>query len=674
MCGRVERYIDCWGNALLLSSVDSGAAPMPEGLVSVPLTPDAGFAGILRLAVAVRCGDDENPAQTITLRDTGDATVVLACLLDADEVVQRWLELWIQTPDGDQQQVEGCLQQMTNPLFDQRWAQLGEALREMDPTLRIATGWETQPPPPLMLDIQNRRAKPLTDRHTDQPWRLCCDDDLLGSHGLARYSESVHRYLHLTDAEQPRFVALTPDAPMSEKTVAISDVLAEHAELTPLNPWCGLMLARPLYPLTYEHILEVLNGVEWRGLVAGRMPLDLDRAVQALAGDGASYTLGDGKLILEARGAAGRMIETLHLKLRLVNDAISQVHRFTRHTQRPLLNLRPTHFSVRLGAVASGLPSLWTMAAHLSEPGQAARLKVPHCDTEYFIPLRERRTSIYQPDANIQRLAGEGSVRLRDLLADDPGGMVIDGTLQTAERVATASYDLVWLNLPMPDGGLRLFGRIDRATAMATGEFRFRSLPQQMTDAQAKWVCEVQGVPLRRVRFDVLPQLSSPCDLYALGVIAVQTLCTNEDVSLPVALDTVLSLAQQVAVSHDASASLSLRIQALFDEDERWLASLGPQFLLNETITPGAAFDLVPPSLWWDVLAWLVRFFPGVGPDSVCKDLADARAGGLHRIYEPVLEQANDLLRQSRSLIVVDWQENREMASVIRQMRYGATV
>jgi hypothetical protein len=82
---------------------------------------------------------------------------------------------------------------------------------------------------------------------------------------------------------------------------------------------------------------------------------------------------------------------------------------------------------------------------------------------------------------------------------------------------------------------------------------------------------------------------------------------------------------------------------------------------------PAEAMDLVPAQLWWETLAAVVRMFPGVGPDSVCRDWGDARLGALHVVFDRAAADLEGLLRKTRSLIVIDWNYNREIHAVIRR-------
>jgi hypothetical protein len=206
---------------------------------------------------------------------------------------------------------------------------------------------------------------------------------------------------------------------------------------------------------------------------------------------------------------------------------------------------------------------------------------------------------------------------------------------------------------------------------MATGELRFRTVGQRLGQPDVAALRAAEGVPLQNTPFQLIALLSTPCDLYSLGVLAVRTLLVDNDTTLPVALDEVLSLAHQVAVDHDGATELSTRIERLFESDRSWVLRLGPQRLTRQAVSPEDAFDLVPKELWWDTLAMMVRMFPGIGPDSTCRDLGDAPAGGIHKVFDQALSDLDGLLLRTRSLIVIDWRFNREIHAVLRSHLTG---
>jgi hypothetical protein len=171
--------------------------------------------------------------------------------------------------------------------------------------------------------------------------------------------------------------------------------------------------------------------------------------------------------------------------------------------------------------------------------------------------------------------------------------------------------------------------------------------------------------------FEIIPLLSSPCDLYSLAVLAIRTLLVNNQTTLPVALDEMLSLARQVAEEYDESVGIGLRIRTVFEADKRWGGSLGPHRLTNEELTPEQAFDLIPAEVWFDTLGLIVRLLPGIGPDSLVRDFGDAPPGGLHKVFDRAVEGLGDLMLRTRSLIIIDWRFNREVHAVVRQHLMG---
>jgi hypothetical protein len=107
-------------------------------------------------------------------------------------------------------------------------------------------------------------------------------------------------------------------------------------------------------------------------------------------------------------------------------------------------------------------------------------------------------------------------------------------------------------------------------------------------------------------------------------------------------------------------------VREIFTKDERKAESLGPQRLIREALGAKDAFQLLPADLWYDTLGAILRLFPGLGPDSVCKDYGDVPSLALETVFNRPLEEMEKLLVRSRSLIVLDWNANREIHSAIR--------
>jgi hypothetical protein len=130
----------------------------------------------------------------------------------------------------------------------------------------------------------------------------------------------------------------------------------------------------------------------------------------------------------------------------------------------------------------------------------------------------------------------------------------------------------------------------------------------------------------------------------------------------------MLSLARQVAAEFTPEVSLGNRLLKIVDRDPRWTTSLGPQRLIRETTARDATLRVLPADLWWETLGLIVRLFPGIGPDSICRDFGDAPDSALDHIFEEVINDINILLLRSRSLVVSDWSQNLEIHDAIYEV------
>ncbi len=642
------------------------AKALPAGCVPVAIDPFSDSVA-LRLCVVVRTQRDPVGGDLVSLRRTFESRVILACVVDAADCVQRWLELWIQQPpeQADASGIAGT--QRTNALWDQRWRDQADAWRTADPTGTLSTGWESRHPPPMWIDRSTHKIVYGVDANSGHPLSLCQDDTWLTDHDLPAYATSCCRYLYV-----PKLGSDSPLIPLTAETLADPSVLpigavgnAQHDDLIPLNPGGGLMMARQYSPIDLEAFVDVLSGqtqATMRHGVSGRAVVDAIEPTPAHLEAGAN---GDGRLFLERHGLWGRLLEGYHLKIKLLTDIVSTVQNVVRVTKRPVLNLCPDSFQIRLGADGCGLPYLWTARAVLADGGDAVHLPID-TDTGQFFHRTVRDVSIYQPRSVTAPSRGLASVRIRDVETPTKDTLVVEGTLATEQRIETLPGDLACLRLDIGQPPVDLYVRLEAQQALAVGEWRFRATNQGLNHQQVQSLVAAKGLPIPQTPFEIVRHLSTPCDLYALAVLAVRVLCAHPATSLPTLLDEVLSLAGQVAQDHDASVPLERRIAAVFDRDPRWMASLGPHRLVAEAIAPDDAFDAVPAELWWQTWAEVIRMLPGIGADSTCRGWGDARSGQIHRVFDEALAGFKALLQQSRSLIVIDWQFNREVHAVVR--------
>jgi hypothetical protein len=228
-----------------------------------------------------------------------------------------------------------------------------------------------------------------------------------------------------------------------------------------------------------------------------------------------------------------------------------------------------------------------------------------------------------------------------------------------------AGSDLIHVRLALPIGRVDLYGHADESHALAKGETRIRTLPQKLNDDTLTALDQAAGTPVTTARFEILPLLASPYDMYAAAVLAARVLFVDEENTLAIAVDELLSLARQVSTKYAKGSSFAVRLRSIIDEDPRWGASLGPHRLTSHPGIREMAAQVVPAELWWETVGIILRLFPGAGPDSFCRDFGDAPSLALDEIFERPLAELELLQLRSRSLVVTDWDQNIEVRNAI---------
>ena len=637
---------------------------IPEGYAAIPIQ-ESDLCATVRLCVLVRQTPDPAAGHLVLLRDLSDAMVYLGCLTDAGGRVREWAEIWVQNVDGLESSLPALSESFSNHSLDQRWEKTSKCFSALNPDGFIQTGWETKHPLPTFLDLS--RQLPVHPGTADNRWELCRDDAALQSAGLPPYATSLFRFLHRPAAKDGSFVPVVSGAPTNAATHPLAEALKDTQAHIPLNPQGGLLMAQNFSPLGFEDYVDLLGGKAWKGIEHGKRLLNFTGVYRTLD-DWSQMQQSGSHLFLGGQGRAGRFVEAFHLKLQLLVEMIASVRTFVEQQQLPFLNLAADSFRVSLNEVGTKLPFLWTANCALVKPSHAYALPIESSDFRYFIRARPEGTSIYHPEGFNASLQSSGSVRIRKVLPPDQGRTLLEGTLVMQERLNVSPHDLLWIRLPLPTGRVDLYGNLYTTDGLAQGEARFRTVPQKLAPEVVNALRAAEGVSFARSPFEVVPLLSTPCDMYALGVLAVRAFLVNPQNTLAVALDEILSLARQAATEHNAETSLASRICAIMNADPRFAKSLAPHRLVQEAIEPMTAFELLPPEMWYHTLAAIVRLFPGIGPDSYCKDYGDAPSLALEAIFNKPLEDLEALLIRSRSLIVIDWSANREVHSAIRDM------
>jgi hypothetical protein len=367
------------------------------------------------------------------------------------------------------------------------------------------------------------------------------------------------------------------------------------------------------------------------------------------------------------RGLAGRFLETFHLKLLLFTQIVRAVQTNTEVLQMPMLNLSSASIRVDFAAPASELPILWTARAALVDTSAARVIPLPTTEKRRFQRLEAPRSLIYSAPQEAIVVRGEGVLRIRKV-ATDAERHVLQATLATDEFISVRDSDLIYLELPVPDGSVvPVYGQFEVGEALNVHERRFQSFPSVWTPEVQGMLNRMEGHAFRQVRFETVPQLGARQDLYSLGVIGIRILLTHARHTLAESIDEVLSLARAMARADGSTAGQ--RAQQLALSDARWHTALGPQHHGHGCATPDEGYRWIPMELWWDAVATLTRFFPGAGVFSHAPDFNDSTELPLQKTFDEPLRDLERLVQHSRSLLLSDWLANREVARVIQRTR-----
>lgn len=634
---------------------------LPRGYEAVAID-GGGEASSVRVCALWRPEPGADGARLVTLRTLSDGRILLGCLMDHAEGVVEWVELFVQSAGAAASLPEARGGALTNATLEARWRSLARALSAGDDRAVIATALGDGAASPIWIDASGRAVRPEVD---GRRLVLCTDDGALRRRGVAAWSGSLHRYAWSPEAgEDGPWFSLTAGAHGGVPSLASLGAPFDGSG-TPVNPEGGPVIVRRHVAGDFERYAAFLGEERWGDRQPTRSLVGLDgRAVDDKERLGDDDGFDSGGLFLGRHGRSGRVVEVLHLKLRLIAGALDAVHGFVRATGRPVLGLAPERFGVAFGQAAPGLPRWWTARVSLNDAGDAYELPLGESGERAFATLTPGG-SVYQPDVSGQAASGVGQVRIRSVIREG-GRAVVEGTLVGSSLPELRPSSLLWVRLPVADASVALFARPATGEALTQGEVRFRSM-----GIEGEAVAGLsEGISFGEAAFRVMPSLGAACDLHALGVLAARTLLVGGERTLGAVLDELRSLAS-AADGAPGGGSLHERIVGVVGGDARWAESLGPQGVSEVGLTTTEAFDLIPPELWWRVVAWIVRMFPGSCSASFTRDPGDAPASGQASVFESPGEEMRALLTLTRSLIVIDWRQNREVARAIRSFAAG---
>ena len=644
------------------SELDEGykLVPLPSltDVATIPFGP--------QIHVVVRVSRDPAAGHFVLLRSTPLARVLLGCLADGSGRPLEWLELWLQSTEYGDGTAPAFREHLTNAGWDARWRDLAASLRAGEGNSLIATPLENGHLPPAVLDVEAGCFLPLTDFAQGRRLTLCVDDALLADAGLPGYASSTERYLYSPDGDPANavFVRLRREAPGNARTVDPDGTEPAPSSTRTLGLGGGGLIVRRFAPLSLEDFSDVAGGRPWKGLDNARKIFRVP-GVYRLLEDEDAMRYGSAHLFSAAQGRSGKLAEALYLKLQVFSQALRLVRGHVRQTQLPFLNLSADSFRVRLGATGFGLPFLWTSQAELAQPGAAFALPLRNTALRYFQGIEPLTTSVYRPGFVGIAQAGTANIRVRKVFPPTEEGLALECTIRTGERLSNDENDLISVNLPLNAGQADLLGHLDFTQARSEGEAVLRTLPQTFPEAVAEALRAAEGSTFSRLEFNIHSPLSTPFDLYSLGVVALRLLLAEDGNALPDVLDRAFSLAHEAAQSL-SPGELPERIAQAFAEDGRWRETLGFQHALYTKSTEPPVTDAdLPNRLWWSTLAYVLRLFPKLLPESFCKGYGDAPPLALETVFDAPVRELDGLLRRWRAFLLGDWRQNQEISRVI---------
>jgi hypothetical protein len=592
------------------------------------------------------------------------ARVYSAAWRDRSGRIHDWYELWVQDAGASLWGGDDPMARVDNSTLATQWSAMVKGIEQHSPMSIIRLGWEEVPPKPIWLDAVS--AKIITP---ERSWRLCCDDALLANERLAPYSSTLHRYLVSGEGEFTHFVPITAAAPEGRRTLSVAEAFGNAV---PVNEACGMMMLRRADNMLLDDFSDLLSGVENGALPHEKRVLpSLSRHVLTNCKSNMDDT--HTGFFFASNRRPGHLGEVLHLKLALLHGAMQALQSLAEKTSAPCLGIRADSFGVVIRDVPSALPYFWNHKVSLRIPSQTLRTEVGDLCEPCFIPIKQNGPSIYESHRIHNQIHGIGRVRIRNVSRpDDDGLVVVEGALITDERLETGKLDLLALEWHgRSRDRLRLFAKMDGNANSIRGEYRFASLQTRLPE---EWVEQFSSgdssLGTDRVSFQLLPRLGTPCDLYSLGVLSLRLLITGPDASLGETVDDLLRMArlfrQRFSNGNWSTGTGSLNEFVNSGEGGAWAEKLGPQHLVGGRISMEEAFSEIPARLWWQVMEFVSRLFPGEALGSFCESFDDFSPRAPAAAFLEPLACVDRLLVCTREMLFGNPRANKEILEMIR--------
>lgn len=641
----------------------ANAQRVPTGYLLANIHP-ANEGSPLRLCVLVAVNENSPAGPFVLLRELPGSRVYLGAICDAGERIQEWVEIWVQTLELRDLVFSNYQEQLTNHIFDQRWQAEFEMQKVNLPESVLVTGMEAIPPGPILIKRGCAAGSDQMAAVEFTNWRVCQDDAALNSLGLPPYATSPFRYLQDTTATGAKtFLATSDDAPINSHVQSLNRLSDAHEVRALFNPHGGLIRATRFNPIPLEDYLQILEGGAWSGSISGGTRFS-QKNIYAELQTWTASPKGMPFLMHGLEKSADRLNEVFFLKLALLRDMFREVRAYVKSQQLPLLNLMPSSFSVGLQNVGDQFPALWTAKGALVKPGQAHPLKIKSTEQRYFIRLGAIEPSPFLPEGLGAHSFGIGSVRIRNVLPE-ADGIVIEGTLVAEDYLGLDSHDLLWFKLPLGEERLEFYAHVYTADAVGPKEARFRTVPAKLPEPLVANLKRSAGSVFQKAPYEIWPLLSSPCDLYSLGIMATRILLANNKTDLPVIVDEVLSLARNLGQDSVPEDALLSKLKSLLEREPKLLDLVSPHSLIEGNSPPSMARSQMGMELWLETICLLLRLFPGSGSQSWCKSFGDVSPLALETVFDRPIQELETILLRLRSSLVPSLAANEEIAQVL---------
>jgi len=589
-------------------------------------------------------------------------------LCDRDAYIHQLLEISVQKLNLGEVQHSAQKYQITNGYLDGNWFTQGEYIRKLYPRMVLSMPSERENPSPMFI------GQPSSDGSlflvtSFIPWDLCRDDALLLDNGLPAYSSSRHRYLRPSaDAGAKIFMATDPESPVTSQTISFDKVLAESAGRRLFNHQAGLIRVTSSIPLDLETAAQIVEGLPWVESSGKLAVLELSEPFAQLYKWSHSSKAHPFRLYTQEQ-ATSRAHESLYLKTTLLLSAFQAVRNQVKIHQLPLLNLTPLSFHVNLASSGSGYPGLWTAQACLVRGSQAYPFEIKSTEQRYFLRLGSIKASPFIPEEGGAHSFGVGRIQIKSVTSE-AGGTVMDGTLIAEDYLRLDPHDMLWFKLPGGDIPIQFVAHVSKADHGRSREAKFRTVPAIFPDAIVERLEASAGIYFPKSTYEIWPLLSSPFDLYSLGVIALRLLFADGQSDLPLVLDVFFSLARKLDEAEVTMEELPNQLRRLATQDPEIQKLLrfpmgGQNFAAKLPESCAADEDIVIL-----LVIWLSRLFPGTGQNAYCKSFGDVSPQALEMIFEKPIQELQKIHNLLRSLLVANVFENEEIAlAITRQLQ-----